>query len=57
MKSAFEQFSKMSRVCSTIVFIERIRERQGILVALIPELGIPVLPEVAQQSDAGDIFT
>lgn len=30
---------------SALVFIERMRERWGILVALIPNLGVPILPE------------
>lgn len=48
VKSAFEQLSKMSRVCSTVVFIERVREREGILVPLLldPARGAQVQLEV-----------
>lgn len=39
---ALGQFSRMLKS----VFIKRVRERWGTLVALIPDQGVPVLPEV-----------
>lgn len=46
MKSASEQLSEMSRVCSAVVLIERVSESSGTLVAHTAEPGTPILSEV-----------